>query len=70
MTDYCGGCRFDPKVRVGEDACPFTSGYWAFLHRNREALAANPRMAQPLAGLDRLKDLDALLEQEAHRTRW
>ena len=22
MSDYCGGCRYDPKVRVGEDAVP------------------------------------------------
>ena len=22
MTDHCGSCRFKPKVRVGEDACP------------------------------------------------
>jgi deoxyribodipyrimidine photolyase-related protein len=70
MTDYCGGCRFDPKVRVGENACPFTAGYWAFLHHHRETFSKNPRMSQPLAGLDRLKDLDELLEQEAHRTRW
>ena len=70
MTDYCGGCRFDPKVRVGEDACPFTAGYWAFLDRHRETLSGNPRMAQPLAGLGRLKDLDQVVEQERHRTRW
>ncbi|WP_375388737.1 cryptochrome/photolyase family protein [uncultured Amnibacterium sp.] len=70
MTDYCGGCRFDPKVRVGEDACPFTAGYWAFLDKHRDRFAANPRMAQPLAGLGRLKDLDQLVEQERHRTRW
>lgn len=70
MTDYCGGCRFDPKVRVGENACPFTAGYWAFLAEHRETLSANPRMAQPLAGLNRLKDLDEVIEQEAHRTRW
>ena len=60
MSDYCGGCRYDPKVRVGENACPFTAGYWAFLDRNRDALAGNPRMAQPLRGLDRLEDLDAV----------
>ena len=35
MTDHCGPCRFNPKVRVGEDACPFTAGYWWFLDRNR-----------------------------------
>ena len=37
------------------------------LHRNRERLAGNPRMGQPLSGLDRLSDLDALVEQEADR---
>ena len=61
MTDYCGDCRFDPKVRVGPDACPFTAGYWRFLHRHRERFAANPRMSRAVRGLDRLSDLDALL---------
>lgn len=70
MTDYCGGCRFDPKVRVGERACPFTAGYWAFLAKHEEVLRGNHRMAQPLAGLRRLKDLDAVIEQEAQRTTW
>jgi deoxyribodipyrimidine photolyase-related protein len=67
MSDYCGGCRYDPKVRVGENACPYTAGYWAFLHRNRETLAGNFRIAQPLRGLDRLRDLGPLLEQESER---
>ena len=67
MSDYCGDCVYDPKVRVGEDACPFTAGYWAFLHRNRETLTGNQRIAQPLRGLDRLSDLDALVEQEKER---
>ncbi|MEP6797472.1 MAG: cryptochrome/photolyase family protein, partial [Lapillicoccus sp.] len=67
MTDHCRSCRFNPKVRVGDDACPFTAGYWAFLERNRDRLAGNHRMAQPLHGLDRLSDLEALVEQEAQR---
>jgi deoxyribodipyrimidine photolyase-related protein len=67
MSDYCGGCRYDPKVRVGDNACPFTAGYWAFLERNREKLTGNYRLAQPLRGLDRLRDLDALVEQERDR---
>ena len=67
MSDYCGGCRYDPAVRVGEDACPFTAGYWWFLERNRATLAGNQRLAQPLAGLSRLRDLDALVEQEQAR---
>ena len=67
MSDFCGGCRYDPKVRVGDDACPFTAGYWSFLHSHRDRFAGNHRMAQPLRGLDRLKDLDAVLDQERRR---
>lgn len=39
MSDFCKGCRFTPK---GD--CPITPLYWAFLERNREALAGNHRM--------------------------
>jgi deoxyribodipyrimidine photolyase-related protein len=67
MSDYCGGCRYDPRRRVGEDACPFTAGYWAFLERNRERLAGNPRMRRPLQGLDRLRDLPEVVAQERER---
>jgi deoxyribodipyrimidine photolyase-related protein len=67
MSDYCGPCRYDPKVRDGTTACPFTAGYWWFLERNRTRLAGNRRLSQPLAGLNRLSDLDALVEQEQVR---
>jgi deoxyribodipyrimidine photolyase-related protein len=67
MSDYCGGCRYDPKVRVGDDACPYTAGYWAFLAHNEGALAGNHRMRQPLNGLHRLSDVEALIEQEEAR---
>jgi deoxyribodipyrimidine photolyase-related protein len=67
MSDYCGGCRYDPKIRVGETACPYTAGYWAFLQRNEPALAGNHRMRRPIQGLHRLTDLDALVEQEKAR---
>jgi deoxyribodipyrimidine photolyase-related protein len=67
MSDHCGSCRFDPKVRVGEDACPFTAGYWWFLDRHRDTFAGNHRMSRAVNGLDRLKDLDALVEQEERR---
>lgn len=67
MSDYCGGCRYSPKVRVGENACPFTAGYWWFLNRHREAFAGNRRLLQPLRGLDRLSDLDEVIAQEDAR---
>ena len=70
MTDYCGGCRFDPRKRVGEDACPFTAGYWAFLAKHEDRFRHNPRLNQPLAGLRRLPDLDEVVEQERRRTAW
>jgi deoxyribodipyrimidine photolyase-related protein len=67
MSDYCGGCRYDPKVRVGADACPYTAGYWAFLERNAEKLDTNHRMRRPMQGLHRLADLDALVAHERAR---
>jgi deoxyribodipyrimidine photolyase-related protein len=67
MSDYCRGCRYDPRRRLGEDACPFTAGYWTFLERNRRRLEGNQRMRRPLQGLDRLADLDAVVEQERER---
>jgi deoxyribodipyrimidine photolyase-related protein len=67
MSDYCKGCRYDPKQRLGEKACPFTAGYWAFLDRVAPQLQGNHRMAQPLAGLARLKDREQVVEQERQR---
>jgi len=64
MSDYCGACPYRPTRRLGPDACPFTAGYWWFLARNAEALAANRRMSGPLAGLRRLADLDAVIDAQ------
>jgi deoxyribodipyrimidine photolyase-related protein len=60
MGNYCGGCRFDPKLRVGPKACPFTTLYWDFMDRHREQFSSNHRMAQQVRGLDRLSDLPEL----------
>ncbi|MBK3624020.1 cryptochrome/photolyase family protein, partial [Streptomyces sp. MBT49] len=67
MSDFCRPCAYRPTVRTGEDACPYTAGYWAFLHRHRARLEHNPRMSQAVRGLDRLADLDELLAQERRR---
>jgi deoxyribodipyrimidine photolyase-related protein len=67
MTDFCGGCVYRPDRRVGEQACPVTAGYWAFISRHEQAWARHPRMAQPVRGLARLSDREGLLEQEAAR---
>lgn len=67
MSNYCASCKFKPTVRVGEDACPFTAGYWNFLSKNSDRLKNNHRMSQPMAGLKRLTDLEQLLVQEQNR---
>jgi deoxyribodipyrimidine photolyase-related protein len=64
MSDFCKPCLYDPKVRVGERACPFTAGYWDFMARHRERFERNPRVARQLGTLDRLADLDELRVME------
>ena len=61
MSDHCHDCVYDPKVRVGANACPFTAGYWMFLHRNRDRLAGNHRLTRSFTSLDRLSDLDQVI---------
>ena len=70
MSDHCRDCAFDPKKRVGDDACPFTAGYWAFTHRHRDLLARNNRTRRTVSTMERLNDLDAVLEQESARHRF
>ncbi len=53
MGHYCGGCRYDPKVSVGEKACPFTTLYWDFLARHEEKFKANRRMKFQMLNLQR-----------------
>jgi deoxyribodipyrimidine photolyase-related protein len=60
MSDYCKGCAYDPKKRVGEDACPFTNLYWNFLAEHESEFTKNHRMFQQINGLKRLKDLKEL----------
>lgn len=53
MSDYCSNCRYKPGKAVGDDACPFTTLYWDFLARNREAFKSNHRMGFQMKNLDR-----------------
>lgn len=67
MTNHCKGCQFDPKVRIGDNACPITAGYWDFIGNHFEEFSKNHRMFQPVSGYKRLGDLSALHAQEAKR---
>ena len=54
MSDYCQGCAYDVDQRHTDNACPFNSLYWAFLHRHRDQLGSNQRMRMMYANLDRI----------------
>ena len=60
MSDYCKSCAFDRRRRVGPDACPFTTLYWAFLDQHRDRFARNARVARQVHAGQRLGDLDAV----------
>lgn len=45
MGDHCKGCRYDPKVKTGDRACPFNALYWDFFDRHAERLRGNHRLA-------------------------
>ena len=63
MSNYCSQCSYDPKLRTGETACPFTTLYWDFLDRHKETFKKNHRMSQQVFGIGRLKDLPELKER-------
>jgi deoxyribodipyrimidine photolyase-related protein len=56
MSNHCRSCRYSPGVRVGEDACPFTTLYWDFLERHEDRFAGHPRMALQVKNLARISD--------------
>lgn len=62
MSDYCGSCAFDP-----ERTCPVTPLYWAFLERNRAALADNPRLLLPMSALARRSGAQKAADARTHR---
>ncbi len=44
MSDYCKGCPYDPKDRLGPLACPLNALYWDFWLRHAERFRDNPRI--------------------------
>ncbi len=64
MSDYCQGCAYDPKVKLGPKACPFNYLYWNFLIENAATLRPNPRMSLPYVTLSKMP-----AEQKADITR-
>lgn len=54
MSNYCGSCRYDVKLKTGPKACPFNTLYWNFLDRHEQALARNPRTVLMARNVSRL----------------
>jgi deoxyribodipyrimidine photolyase-related protein len=70
MSDYCRGCHYDRKARLGETACPFNALYWDFFERNSGRLKGNPRLAMVYKQLDRMDgEAKAGLEERAGELR-
>jgi deoxyribodipyrimidine photolyase-related protein len=67
MSDFCGGCRYRPRVRLGAEACPLTAGYWSYLARVGDQLHGNTGLRHAVRGLDRISDIAQVIEQERKR---
>lgn len=58
MSNACKHCVYNPKARLGDNACPFTTLYWDFLHRHEALLSKNPRMGMQVRNLKRLSETE------------
>ena len=66
MGDDCDGCFYDPKLSVGERACPFTTLYWDFIDRHAERFVKNPRMARQVRSWEsRVESIRTKILQQA-----
>ncbi len=65
MSDYCKGCAYDKKQRLGEAACPFNALYWDFYQRNTARLKNNPRIGMAYRQLEKMpaSERDAIRDQ-------
>jgi deoxyribodipyrimidine photolyase-related protein len=54
MSNYCAGCKYQPDVSIGADACPFTTLYWDFLAQHKARFGKHPRSALQWRALDRI----------------
>ena len=46
MSNYCKSCKFNPKLTVGDDACPFNSLYWSFIDETQRLKVSRPSFAR------------------------
>lgn len=67
MSDYCKGCKYDHKQKLGTEACPFNALYWDFFARHAPAFGNNARLGLVYKQLQKLHgpQLEALRAQAA-----
>jgi len=58
MSNYCAGCRYQPEVKTGAEACPFNYLYWDFYARHEKRFARNPRVGMALKTLAKKSPAD------------
>ncbi|QYF92333.1 cryptochrome/photolyase family protein [Massilia sp. PAMC28688] len=56
MSDYCKGCHYDKKARLGDKACPYNALYWDFFERHAGRLSGNQRLGMVYKNLGRMDD--------------
>jgi deoxyribodipyrimidine photolyase-related protein len=44
MSNYCAGCKYNPKEKFSDDACPLNALYWNFYIKQKEKLMGNQRL--------------------------
>lgn len=67
MSDYCAGCHYDRKMKVGERACPYNALYWDFFARHEGTLGRNHRLGMVYRQLQKMPapQREALRERAA-----
>ena len=58
MSDYCQGCRYDHKQKLGDRACPFNAMYWDFFARHQHSLGGNHRLGIVYRQLQKMQDAE------------
>ncbi|QDZ38526.1 cryptochrome/photolyase family protein [Euhalothece natronophila Z-M001] len=69
MSNYCQNCRYNPRKRSQEEACPFNFFYWDFLARHRDQLKSLGRMNLVLGNLRKI-DSEELAEMQNLAVEW
>lgn len=68
MSNYCNGCKYQPELKTGENACPITTLYWQFLIKHYPTFSRNPRTALMAKNVERFSaaEIAAVQTRAAH----